>query len=317
MLSSPIYSTSAARRGFTLVELLVVIAIIGVLVALLLPAVQSAREAARRMQCANNLKQIGIGVHNHHDVTGYLPPTHTGGTSGNHKYGTWTIHLLPFIEQQTLYQQFDLSVQFDVAPNPAAAASDAACSLKVYQCPSRRSGVQRSDAAPQVGGTGDYAVASVASANFQHQHQSSGVLFGAMIGSERVGTVWTARSRFADISDGLSNTVLIGEKHVFKSHLNKGAGSATQSADGNHFLSDQTAWYECHTVRNAAHPFGISKGPNDNSASEPWKMFGSWHPSTCQFLLGDGSVRGIRNTIDVTTLTRLGDRRDGEVLGEF
>lgn len=305
------------RRGFTLVELLVVIAIIGVLVALLLPAVQSAREAARRMQCANNLKQMGIGVHNHHDTFNFLPPTHTGGQSGNHKYGTWTIHLLPFIEQMNLYTQFDLKVEFDVAPNPAAANSDAACSIKIYQCPSRRSGLNRSDAAPQAGGTGDYAVASVASANFQHQHQSSGVLFGAMIGAERTGQVWAPRSRFADTTDGLSNTVFIGEKHVFKSHLNKGGGSGSASADGNHFLSDQTAWYECHTVRNAAHPFGLSKGPNDNSATEAYKMFGSWHPGVCQFLIGDGSVRSIRNNIDVTTLQNLGDRRDGQVLGDF
>jgi prepilin-type N-terminal cleavage/methylation domain-containing protein len=100
MLPSP-----SRRAGFTLVELLVVIAIIGILVALLLPAVQSAREAARRMQCTNHLRQIGIGLHNHHDQKKTLPPAHDrvlgpGGAVYNH---SWTPHLLPFIEQQPLF----------------------------------------------------------------------------------------------------------------------------------------------------------------------------------------------------------------------
>src|SRR5437660_9676642 len=98
------------RRGFTLVELLVVIAIIGVLVALLRPAVQQAREAARRMQCTNNLKQIGIALHNHHDVKLTFPPGALNtGHNGTPVYTTWTIEILPFMEQQALYQQYDQS----------------------------------------------------------------------------------------------------------------------------------------------------------------------------------------------------------------
>src|SRR6476620_658264 len=100
--------SSSLRRAFTLVELLVVIAIIGVLVALLLPAVQQAREAARRMSCNNNLKQIAIALHNHHDVKGSFPP---GGMNTGHNgtpcYTTWSIEILPFMEQQALYQQYD------------------------------------------------------------------------------------------------------------------------------------------------------------------------------------------------------------------
>src|SRR5262245_52263708 len=100
-------SVSCARRAFTLVELLVVIAIIGVLVALLLPAVQQAREAARRMTCTNNLKQIAIALHNHHDVKLSFPP---GGMNTGHNgtpcYTTWTIEILPFMEQTSLYQQY-------------------------------------------------------------------------------------------------------------------------------------------------------------------------------------------------------------------
>src|SRR5947199_6053705 len=96
-----------ARTGFTLVELLVVIAIIGVLVALLLPAVQQARESARRMSCQNNIKQLGIALHNHHDTKNTFP---TGalntGINGTPCYTTWTIEILPFMEQQALYQQY-------------------------------------------------------------------------------------------------------------------------------------------------------------------------------------------------------------------
>src|SRR5215813_10206227 len=103
----PLIFGTRRARGFTLVELLVVIAIIGVLVALLLPAVQQAREAARRMSCTNNLKQIGIALHNHHDVKLMFPP---GGMQTGHNgtpcYTTWTIEILPFMEQQAIYQQY-------------------------------------------------------------------------------------------------------------------------------------------------------------------------------------------------------------------
>src|SRR5437773_558439 len=102
---------SGLRRAFTLVELLVVIAIIGVLVALLLPAVQSARESARRMSCMNNLKQIGLALHNHHDAFGTFPPGGvTNGTCcGTQSGATWTIYILPFIEQQMLYDKYDFT----------------------------------------------------------------------------------------------------------------------------------------------------------------------------------------------------------------
>ena len=100
--------SSRTRAGFTLVELLVVIAIIGVLVALLLPAVQQAREAARRSSCMNNLRQLAIALHNHHDAKGTLPPggTYYGLCCTPPTYTTWTIEILPFMEQQNIYQQY-------------------------------------------------------------------------------------------------------------------------------------------------------------------------------------------------------------------
>jgi prepilin-type N-terminal cleavage/methylation domain-containing protein len=127
-------SYSLLRRAFTLVELLVVIAIIGVLVALLLPAVQQAREAARRMSCTNNLKQIGIALHNHHDVKLNFPPGGMQtGANGTPCYTTWTIEILPFMEQQAIYQQYRQDLLNTDAINYAIIGQQR---MVPYECPS-------------------------------------------------------------------------------------------------------------------------------------------------------------------------------------
>jgi prepilin-type N-terminal cleavage/methylation domain-containing protein len=299
------------RRAFTLVELLVVIAIIGILVALLLPAVQAAREAARRMQCSNNLKQIGLAIHNFHDTFKTLPTTHTGGAPPNDKYGTWFVVILPFIEQASLYDQFDLQQAWDTGINPAAAALSGA-SVDAYQCPSRRARGRMSDGTPQVGATGDYAAGSVATANYQHQWQSLDILFGPMVGAERNGIYYKSRTNFASTTDGLSNTLFVGEKHIFRDDLYKG-GSAGGSGDGNIYVTQTTGWYECHSVRQTDHPNGLGRGPHDNRPNRI-HTFGSWHPGVCQFVFGDGAVHAVPLTIDLTTLRNLGDRRDGNAV---
>ena len=308
----------ACRQGFTLVELLVVIAIIGVLVSLLLPAVQAARESGRRTECSNNLKQFGLAIQNFHNTTNMLPPSHTSiaSTSDMGLYGTFFVIILPYIEAQPLYEQFDLSQPATAAVNVNAAALPEA-GLKIWRCTSRHSSAQKSDGSPQVGAVGDYAIASVPApgCNYQWQWINLNQLYGAIVGAERIGGVWKPRTNFSDILDGQSNTILMGEKHIFKDDLTRG-GSAGGSADGNIFVTQQAGWYESHTVRCISLPSGLGLGPNDNNAQR-YHMFGSWHPGICQFVLGDGSVRAIANTIDLTTLRQLGDRRDGEVAGRF
>ncbi len=312
-------------KGFTLVELLVVITIIGILVSLMMPAVQSAREAARRLQCANNLKQIGLAIHSFHSAQGALPPTHidiAGPSSNSSNSSTWTYYgggtwmavILPYLEQQALFKQLDLTQNYNAGPNPAAHAQ-AGGVLAVYQCPTRRSGVTLSDNQPQVGPTGDYAVSSVATSNYQWQWQDPSTLRGAIIGAKIIpdpnggANTYQLQVTMSDIRDGASNTFFVGEKHVAKGEMNKG-GSQGGSADGDIFLTQQTNWYECHSVRQTDHPNGLATGPYDVRDGH-WHTFGSWHPGICQFVMADGAVRAVSNQIDLTTLANLGDRRDG------
>ena len=130
------------------------------------------------------------------------------------------------------------------------------------------------------------------------------------------GSPWQSRTAFKDVTDGLSSTAMIGEKHIYVRDLYKG-GSPGGSADGNIYVTEETTWYECHSVRNMDHQDGLSRGLQDNFSFERYKMFGSAHPEICMFVLGDGAVRAIRRNIDRSILRMLGDRRDGEVIPNF
>jgi prepilin-type N-terminal cleavage/methylation domain-containing protein/prepilin-type processing-associated H-X9-DG protein len=303
-----------ARRGFTLVELLVVIGIIGVLVALLLPAVQVSREAARRSQCANNLKQIGLAVHNFHNNREQLPAASVGGDGEV----TWAVLILPHLEQVSLYGQWDLTLAYTYYRH---SASIVGAQVEAYYCPSRRGPPQLSagDMLPPWGGSpgalGDYAANGGETTEVWNDPRfGNGVLLYAdtTFGPNDTVVSWTSRSRFADITDGLSNTLLIGEKHVR-------LGKFGQPSEG-----DNSIWNgdDIRTIVRVAgrqklgpidRPFAVS--PRDSF--RPEERFGSYHAGVCQFVFCDGSVHPLSNSIDIDTLTRLAVRNDGLPLGDL
>jgi prepilin-type N-terminal cleavage/methylation domain-containing protein len=313
------------RRGFTLIELLVVIATIGILVALLLPAVQKVREAASRAKCANNLKQIGLAIHNFHDSHAVLPPGRVDPDGGV----TWAVLILPYMEQDTFYKQWDISRWFYFHPDSVRMTQTA-----MYYCPSRRaaeadsisdqgeipdepwSGGNPPYSPPYFGALGDYAAcAGDNSAGHAYNTQTAN---GALIladythvsinGNNRSPyfiSPWSSRTRFESITDGLSNTILIGEKHV-----PLGKYGREDNGDGSIYNGDPRN-------ENAARIAGPAN-PLARYPEESYRInFGSSHPGICQFLMGDGHVRAIPLTINGTTLGRLAVRDDGQPIPDF
>lgn len=300
-------------RGFTLVELLVVIAIIGVLVALLLPAVQSAREAARRMQCQNNLKQLGIALHNHHDTLQTFPTSRV-----DNRY-TWAVDIMPYLEQKTLHDQWKLNTAYYSQTTVARTTT-----VPGYFCPSRRThslgsagsvstinDVQDNTSNAHVpGGLADYAcsVGSTGSDYWWETNQDgSSNATSRCRGLFKMSNNWSNQgfgslhpgNNMSAITDGTSNTFMMGEKHVQVGNFGKyGGDCSTYNGDKG-----------CAN-RGAGPSLTLARTIRDNLTNR----FGSYHPGVCQFVMADGSVRAIRVTINSTMLGYLADIADGQVI---
>jgi len=332
-----------SRGGFTLVELLVVIAIIGILVALLLPAVQAAREAGRRSQCSNNLKQLGLSVHNFHDTYKVSPPS----SFGQEGRASWAVLILPFIEQQPLYNQFgDITqdLRSTGGNNPLGiCTSDAACGIQGFSCPTRRAGIQKGGVndgggSGVTGGPGpasDYAVAvwkeGSGHADWWNHIQAGTdpnilkIMHGMLVSTRSVPNVanWNWKSQctvgFGNVTDGLSNTICIGEKCLRTGELNRCcSGGSPYYQDGGVFF-DTGNWGE-YSIGRSAHNLRMCNGssPALNVGAPAYDFgFGSWHPGICQFVMGDGAVRQVSNTISQITLDSLGSRDDGVPVTDF
>jgi prepilin-type N-terminal cleavage/methylation domain-containing protein/prepilin-type processing-associated H-X9-DG protein len=295
-----------ARRGFTLVELLVVIAIIGVLVALLLPAVQFARESARRVQCQNNLKQLGLAWHLHEGTQRHLP---TGGWGyawigdprrgfSTEQPGGWIYNTLDFIDDGTL-RNIGLGAVTD-DDRAFALARLAAHPVKTFHCPTfRRTGLypvtyQPVNAQPiGMGAKSDYA----ACAGDNYDEWGPGYEaeeprdFGGVVGVKTTTT-------FAEITDGLSNTLMLGEKFVHPQHATAG----TCWADNEQLYIG----LDNDTSRSTQRP------PQTIGGRTGWPYtFGSWHPSGLNVCLCDGSVRNVAYAIHAEEWRRLGTRGEG------
>ena len=294
------------RRGFTLVELLVVIAIIGILVALLLPAVQAAREAGRRASCSNNLKQMGLAVHNWHDTFKNLPPSRL-----DDGFADWAVMILPQMEQQNLFQQWNLQVNYYSQTQAAREAL-----LPAYFCPSRRnpSGqISTETGTSTTGACGDYASNSGPVDRYPNSQgamdwRDSYISDGALVVCRNrvytggLLTKWNPSFSLAEVTDGTSNVLLIGEKHVPVGKFMVSVG------DGSQYCGD----HEWNFARLAGPGIPLARGPQDQTNFE--HAFGGWHPGICQFVLCDGSVRGVSQQTNTTTLSYLSRRRDGNTV---
>jgi len=317
------YLRRTSRVGFTLVELLVVIAIIGVLVALLLPAVQQARESARRMSCESNLKQIGLGVHNHHDTNLYLMPTTIGEGADAVAQGfadvaepdgfcMWSTLLLPYIEQQGLFSLWDLKIQVS-RQNPQAYQQQ----IKSYWCPSRLKPVlSLNDFKSPGGGLGDYVPCQGTRPAVKNDNADGAILpadpIFARSGSFTIVESFRVKFRMANVTDGLSNTLFWGEKHIRPMNL-RGKGEDRSVFGGQNNSNRRVAGLQQAA---AANIWALQPPKSDTAVAN--RCFGGPHPGVCVFVMGDGAVKKLSLNIDIKTLTALATRMDGETIsGEF
>jgi len=282
--------TSRARCGFTLIELLVVIAIIAVLIALLLPAVQQAREAARRTDCKNKLAQINLAIHNYEMAFETLPPGCVNPTGpidakpeGYHM--SWTVQILPYLEQQTLFEHFNFKQSVYDQHEDVKKVS-----ISMYRCPSE----PNSDL--QGGHPSNYA-GNQGGEETPIDVKNGGLLF------------LNSRVLMRDIRDGSSNTILVGEKRVVNNEPFWASGTrSTLRNTGAHPNADYRQrngnWSE------------IARGqaPEAFGNSTHVGSFGSYHVGGAQVGFADGAVRFISENIDAELYSRLGHRADGKLL---
>jgi prepilin-type N-terminal cleavage/methylation domain-containing protein len=330
---------SKLRSAFTLVELLVVIAIIGVLVALLLPAVQTAREAARRMQCTNNLKQMAIASHNVHDTTQYFPSGHRTTFVGNASGGTAVyymncfIQILPYIEQQALYNQYD-DTALNTSPKNAFVVQSY---VATYQCPSelRPKRILVPETQSPDGSTPNAGSATVNSQYMIGSYRGmSGVsndnnntwagypwevLTNLALNAGSRGLLHTdwqggpaLPERIANVTDGTSNTIMYGERTT-----------RTHHPDGSTNRTRGTLWGDSFNLYclSAAEPISAtllndyelcrSRVSNENQCKYGW---GSFHPNVIIFVYGDGSVRPVATNVDMKLFTYLSTIGNGETV---
>jgi len=287
------------RRGFTLVELLVVIAIIGILIALLLPAVQAAREAARRSSCCNNLVQLGIAVHHYEAAHEMLPPgvVNAKGPIRNEPVGyhmSWLVQILPYIEDGNTYRHVNFSVGVYDPKNEAVRK----VSRSYMVCPSDARGYRGNGGGSDKVGLSSYAGChNGVEAPIDTTNQ--GVLF--------LNSHITTR----DITDGSSFTLLAGEKRLADADL--GWMSGTRSTLRN------TGTLINATLEPGLERLGYRDLPDQKPQTEnPLYVggFGSWHPGGANFVLVDGSVRFFSETIEQSIYEALGNRADGKLIDQ-
>ena len=306
--SAVIYPGRKCRYAFTLVELLVVIAIIGILIALLLPAVQAAREAARRIQCSNNLHQMAIGLQNYHSGYRKFPPglTYPNGTM-------WSGHLLPFIEQSNIYQGLDFSQPWATPGSGNAVACTTF--LSVYRCPS--SDAPEFSNAQGIAGRVPATYLAVGSGTDQYE---SGGVSNHLGGTNRDGLMFgNSAIRMAHVLDGSSNTLAVGEAlfrpDVVGLDLD---GRVYQIVDHWYVGTDGALSFDgrIKEISEAIGSTGVLLNGIDQDIPIDHKEIGfsSRHAGGVLFAFADGHVQVLSNNIDRVVYSNLGSRNDGQVV---
>tara|TARA_R110002095_G_scaffold155309_2_gene134886 strand:+ start:1125 stop:2090 length:966 start_codon:yes stop_codon:yes gene_type:complete len=314
------------QRGFTLIELLVVIAIIAILIALLLPAVQQAREAARRSSCKNNMKQLGLALHNYHDVYGSFPV-------GSHRAfkANWRASLLPYLEQAPLYNLLDFSLGLNSGTNGTNLANRV---VTVFQCPS-------SSLSPLSNTTGSSALYNNTLPQQVHCYVGiSGSYIsgwsGAPVFRDVTYGIWTNNGllvpqdtkKMRDCLDGTSNIAIVAEQSgpigstgydLRSAYYGGWAGGSSNGSDAapTPFASMATGhWYNgISTYR-----FSINSKTVATGASGPYHantIWNSFHTGGIHLLMTDGAVRFVSENVNSRTIAQLAACSDGEVVSEF
>jgi prepilin-type N-terminal cleavage/methylation domain-containing protein len=339
----------AWRRAFTLVELLVVIAIIGILVALLLPAVQSAREAARRTNCLNKMKQIGLALQNYHDVKKGFPPGASGEVSsesvppntGRLALLGYIPHILPYMESGNLYSQMSLKCHWDLEPNKTVAANNP---VVEFHCPSQEEfqntffqpagssgsesrsnlmahyhgvmGARPSTCPPPTGSANfpdsTYTVFVSPAYSNPPGHTCGDGVNGSYGPSASNGVIYpTSKTNMRDITDGTSHTFIVGELswNAGPQRIWSVAGGANNNLDTFEYTCKNIYWPLNTACR--ASPTLVEPPFNCPYANNDMS-FGSNHPGGCHFAMCDASVQFVKQDIEVAILKALASRKSAE-----